>query len=243
MLLSVCLTLIGLLLAPQGKPSAPPVVTNSHGQFRVIRFPQRWLESGGRKGELITTREYEIRQDKRSSQNELLFGARSLESNRYSRNLYAVDTGNSTIRLVPRQRWEKAERVDTESEAIFPISGYDKPQGIYEYDGRRYFETGKSGGEARLSPNRKYLAVMSYTDAFQRPQLIPPIGGGEAMRGAAYWEVYDIRSGTKVLSGQMSYSGQSAGIMFSSAVWVDEKYFVLPLDNQYQSFLIGLLPH
>ncbi|HEX3144786.1 MAG TPA: hypothetical protein VHQ64_12505 [Pyrinomonadaceae bacterium] len=83
--------------------------------------------------------------------------------------------------------------------------------------------------------------MMSYTDAFQRAEIMPPIGGSEAMRGTAFWEVYETRSGKKVLSGRMAYKEQSAGIMFSNAVWVDEKYFVLPLDNQLRSFLIGRL--
>jgi hypothetical protein len=241
MLLSWFLPVLTLLACSQANPPARPVVTSGQGHFQVVRFPQRWMESGGQPGELITTRELEIRRDVRSPAKELFFGALSLESHRYSRNLYAVMIGNPKIRTLSTQRWEKAKRVDAKSEPLFPVSGYGKPNGVYEYSTKRYLETGKSGGAAGLSPDRKYLAVMSYTDAFERPQTMPPIGGGEAMQGTAYWDVYDTRSGRKVFAGQMAYKGQSAGIIFSSAVWVDEKYFVLPLDNQSQSFFIGRL--
>jgi len=231
-----------LLLTMTGQAgSRTPVVTGSEGHFQIVTFPQRWMESSERRGELINTRELEIRQDSSTSDKELLFGALSLESHKYSRNVYAVITGRSAVRPIPQKRWTNAKRVDAKSEPLFPVSGYGKPNGVYESDSKKYFETGKSGGEAGLSPQRKYIAVMSYTDAFQRPQIIPPVGGSEAMQGTAFWEVYDTRSGKKVLSGQMAYKGQSAGIMFSNAVWVDEKYFVLPLDNQLRSFLIGRL--
>lgn len=245
MSLSVCLIVISLLLAPGAQASRRQVVRNTRGQFRVVRFPQRWLESGKQKesGQWITTAEYEIRRDPKSAKNELLFGALSLESHNYSMNLYGVRLNNSSPRRVTGPRWERSRTVESKTEHVFPVSGDDEPAATYEYAGRKYVVLGKSGGEAILSPARKHLALMSYTDATRPSPMFPALGGGEAMKGTAFWVVYDTRSGTQVLSGQMSYSRQSAGVMFSHARWVDEEYFVLPLDNQYQTFFIGLLPH
>lgn len=63
-----------------GWSSTGPPGYQRRGRFQIVTFPQRWMEPGDRRGQLITTKELEIRQDPSASNTELLFGARSLES-------------------------------------------------------------------------------------------------------------------------------------------------------------------
>jgi hypothetical protein len=64
---------------------------------------------------------------------------------------------------------------------------------------------------------------------------------GLPREGDIYWDVYDTRNGEKVVawSARMVLS---PGMLAEAALWIDDKYLVMPFGGILKSCVIGVLP-
>ncbi len=84
------------------------------------------------------------------------------------------------------------------------------------------------------------MAVFSYSGKQTKGGIIPFMGGG-VKSGDVYWDVYDARSGSRIVS-WYAKSVQSPGVG-SNAVWVEDRYLVTPLQGGSNGLVItDLLP-
>lgn len=221
-----------------------PVVTLGEGKLGVIEFLQPFVRPYKDTKAMITTGEYEARQLSGASQGELLIAERD-DDEVYSENIYAVSLdGKFQVRSVTGQDWNQAQRIPSSrrSEARF---GVIKParEGI-EYRGRVYPHSGKAWTqtEAFPSPSGKWLAVFGDSSEETNTPGIPGISGGGRTAGEMFLDVYDTTTGKKVLAGRAPHRGRvDPGILFDNALWVEDRYLIMPLDNPGEAFFVGIL--
>lgn len=222
-------------------------VNAERGNFHVVRFPEPWLASSSTDNEQIAQSypEYEVRGSSASADDlgtELFFAGKSPDGS-FSKNYYLARLAKSVeISPISKERWEQAKRISVAPQKLFPFTQEEAKQVEYQYRGKKYARSGRSWGDVISSPGEKYLALLSYTGAVEARPILPALGGGEPDRGEIFIDVYDTASGEKVLGGRMPYSGSSPGLLFAHAVWVAERYLVMPLDTSSQSSLVGVLP-
>ena len=84
------------------------------------------------------------------------------------------------------------------------------------------------------------MAVFSYSGVQTRGGIIPFMGGG-VKSGDVYWDVYDARSGSRIVS-WYAKSVRSPG-SGSNAAWIEDRYLVTPLQGGSNGLVItDLLP-
>jgi len=99
---------------------------------------------------------------------------------------------------------------------------------------------------AIVSPRATHIAVFSYTSREKPPPpLVPGFGGTEPAHGEVFLDIYDISSGERVVAARAPYGGNGGGyapsMLFSSSLWVEDYYFVMPLDPSLESCYLGTL--
>jgi hypothetical protein len=231
--------------------STHPVVVQGHA--KEIWFPEPWIEhtSGKVKTLLPDNLFYEIRRPSDVKSNKLLFAGMSwVASGReypgkepgdvlYSENVYSVDLDkNYKVRAASNEEWQRAHRV---SENVQPIMLPSHGQRAFDHNGIHIEKAGEYWGLASLSPGVKVLAVFSYSGKQNKRGTIPFLGGGGVKSGDVYWDVYDAKSGSRIVS-WYSKSVLSPGVG-SNAAWVEDRYLVMPLQIGPNRFVItDLLP-
>jgi hypothetical protein len=59
-------------------------------------------------------------------------------------------------------------------------------------------------------------------------------------------DIYDISSGERVITARAPYGGEGGGyapsMLFGGSLWVDDQYFVMPLELSYEFCFLGILP-
>ena len=114
------------------------------------------------------------------------------------------------------------------------------------YQGKSYARSGESWGNpvALVSPRRKWLAVFSYTASGVKPPAVaPPIAAPEAGNGELFVDVYDLSKGERVLAGRAPFKNNAPSLLFGGALWVEDQYLLMPLDNASLTCLLGITPH
>ncbi|MGH9901557.1 MAG: hypothetical protein ACRD68_07055 [Pyrinomonadaceae bacterium] len=234
--------------------SVPMTDSQAGGRAAVVRFPDPWVKRGPAGGETIMTQphDYEIRKLSRQSADagpgELIFAARAPDGS-YSDNYYSVSLdGRAGVRAATAQEWGAAERVPNGRRQIQADANTHTPEGV-RYGEKTFAKSGASWGTvvALVSPGGGSLAVFSYTSpekprAGETKDIFSSIGGGEPDRGEIFIDVYDTSSGAKVLAGRSPYAQLGPSILFSGALWVEDRSLVVPLDGLSQTSFLGILP-
>jgi len=249
---SLALSIPVLLFAGCSDHISPhPVVVE--GRAREVRFPQPWIEQTSGNVKTLLPGEnlfYEIRKPADVTGNRLLFAGMSwvAEGRKYpgkkpgdvlySENIYSVDPDkNYEVRAASDDEWQRAQRV---SESVRPLAlpSNDKP--ALDHNGIQIKRAGEYWGLVSPSPGGKVVAVFSYSGKQTKGGIIPFMGGG-VKSGDVYWDVYDARSGSRIVS-WYAKSVPSPGIG-SNAAWVEDRYLVTPLQGGANSLVItDLLP-
>lgn len=173
-------------------------------------------------------------------------------SKSYAMNFYAVSTSGSRpqVRRVSEQERLRSEPVlngyryiSADDQKINVLNETNSASGI-TYAGKFFARSGRSWGNTVgvLSPGGKWLAILSYTSPQKRkPYRSVMDEGGEPERGVMYVDVYDPATGKKVLAGKQPFSDGPSSL-FIASVWVEDRYFVIPLDFNSRKCLLLTLP-
>jgi hypothetical protein len=216
------------------------------GNIHVVLFPEYWMRNErGRKDVSLSAQAYEVRSLANSKQHELFFGALSYQDWRaesqhekwYGRNFYAVSFEKTVaVRSLARTEWKQARRISHQAVEVFPDST-DEPATV-KYHGKEYAKSAENWGKTLVSPNAHWIAVYSYSGQKTPANFLM---SGLPRQGDVYWDVYDTRTGEKVLAWTAKIV-KSPGLLAEAAVWVDDKYLVMPFSSGLEACVIGELP-
>ena len=168
----------------------------------------------------------------------------------YSDNRFAVSLdGAFRIREATIDEWDTAEKP---LHSYHFIGFFDKQHtgdGV-QFKGRLYRKSGESWGKlvALVSPRETWIAIFSYSSRDKPDQGWLPgfkSGATEPGRGEVFLDIYNISSGARVISARSPY-GQAGGfepsMLFRSSLWVEDRYFIMPLNFWLEDCFVGVLP-
>ncbi len=185
----------------------------------------------------------------KSSSEELLYGDAA----------YAVALdGSFARRVVDAGEWDRArkfgpEELDSEftsSERRFYFyKGETLPEGGATAGGAPLTRLGVGGAEPKswlLSEGGRYAAGFSHTSRrrpLKLPSLIPLFGVDDRIiAGTMYVDLFDGATGERLARAAGGHKGSSDMYVFQQATWFDARYFAMPLDEGFGSWLVGALP-
>lgn len=222
-----------------------PVVTVGQGKLGFVHFPgdftrkvKKFKEDSDDSRYMVNTLEYVVRRPAGSS-NELIFGMKDIDAEGNSvdsDDFYAVTLdGQFKTRKGTIEEWKSASVLTLISETsrenlTNEPSRRDDKEVIY--NGKHYpIAPGSTSSETKLflSPGKKWLVVMSDDSKPANRPGIPGFSGGGRTEGHMFIDIYDTKSGEKVLAGRASQNG-CPGCLSSNSIWIGDNYFVLPLD-------------
>lgn len=247
----------------------PPQVTHGEARLRIVRFPEQFMiKLAENRYELPQTEEFRF---SRQGGESLLFRMKGYRAEgtgadpktgayvvnyEYSDNAYAVSLdGRFDVRAVLETEWEQGQkRRETDDRGgDFEPDGSIRiyaSEGLEEsaYKGRRLAKTGAEfySNVALVSPNGKWVAVFSHTSRrrwFKRPSLIPFMGGDDRIAsGTMFVDLFDARTGERLATAQAPHEGSFDMYVFTQAAWIEDRYFVMPLDTFMRGAIIGIMP-
>lgn len=203
-----------------------------------LHFPQEWHDVDERP--LDTIEQIEVR-TLSTSPSEYFFAAfQSVFNPVNSENSYAVKlTPSPRVRAATKQEWRSAKRIETAGRLVFPL-GSDLSSGEIEYGGKKFQKTGKYWQNSWLSPGGKWIAAFSYTGERKRDFMF--MDGGSVHDGDIFWDVYDTATGKKVFEWK-ARDVKNPTVFGGPVVWLEERYFLFPEDQENQNFIIVTLPN
>lgn len=238
------------------------------GPIGVVRFPDPWVKIVGdtqrgvndnigyvirksRRGELL----FAIKQGfagELFGKDVLDFPVKSPDYDYYSDNRFAVSLdGAFRVKEATIAEWDAAEK---------PVHSYHFVQSFMnpsataegvQYKGRLFRKSGESWGNevALVSPRETWIAIFSYTSRDKPDRgMLPgfPGGGDEPGRGEVFLDLYNVSSGAKVISARSPYGRKPGGfapsMLFGASLWVEERFFIMPLDWILDHCLLAMLP-
>lgn len=229
--------------------SATQTASTSSTQATKLHFPGPWLEHPESPDWI---QQIEVRKIADSSDGEFFFAAlpdgvfdyayevdNKLPKPRYGKHKFAVSFSSGLqVRTATDQEWESGSRIATTSRLLSPKTN-DESSGELEYRRKSYSKTGKYWGAALLSPTGKWLAIFSCSGLKRPPDIL--FGGGDIPVGDMFWEVYDTSTGTKVF--QWEAKNVRNPMRFDDpVVWLDERYFLFPVDEESRTYNVVTLP-
>ena len=170
----------------------------------------------------------------------------------YSQDFFAVSPGGGRPRVrrvsgPPRLRGEPVlngyHYVSDYEQKIDVFDEKHPPPGV-SHAGKFFAKSGRAwaGTVGVLSPGGRWLAVLSYTSPEKRRKFRSVLEeGGGPERGVLHADVYDAATGERVLAGKHSYRGDPSSLLGNS-VWVEERYFVIPLAFDLRRCMLLTLP-
>lgn len=218
------------------------------GNIHLVSFPEDWMaNTQGQSNRLLSARWYEVRSSGTATNNELFFGTLAYRNSQavkqneewYGRNFYAVRLSPAVqLRRLTRTEWRHASPISDQAVELSPELADDIESRTVKYQGREYAKTAEHLGRALLSPSGHWIAVFSFSGQVRPGNLFM---SGLPREGDIYWDVYDTRSGERVLawSARMVLS---PALLAEAALWIDDKYLVMPFGGILQSCVIGELP-
>ncbi len=231
----------------------------------------RMSDVGGEKAMLLRGSDMAKPAEFAEDSNGKLFVKREIEYE-YSENMYAVSLdGSFTVRGVDSLEWERGRPLPTDDErradesnrdvynpdgslTIFNVNdrgviGYDNidAKNFVDFKGRSYKASGKElNSTALLSQDAKWAAVFSHTSRrrlFKRPSLFPFLGGDDRIAsGTMYVDIYDVGTGERIAAAQTPHRGSGDMYVFKQAVWVEGRYFLMPLRTSPPIYMVGAMP-
>ncbi len=238
------------------------------GPIGIVRFPGPWVKVIGNATRGVNDNvHYVVR---KSGGGELLFAVkqgftgaefgkeitdfpvRSPDYDYYSDNQFAVSLdGTYRIRKVSSQEWDTATKVIHSYHTITSSQNSSAAKEGVQYKGRMYRKSGESWGNvvALVSPRETWIAVFSWSSKDKPDRgMLPgfPAGGDEPGRGEVFVDVYNVSSGEKVISARSPYGAKPGGftpsMLFSGSLWIEDRYFIMPLNWWLEDCLVGVLP-
>ena len=222
------------------------------GETMKLQFPQPWSESNNPDRPLSYVEQLEVRKLPNAPDNEFLFAALpygdgeyfhewqpDIRPPEYSDNSFVVTfTTPLRVRVATKQEWKSASRVWAKPHLAFS-KNHDEGPGELEYHGKKFKFAGKYCDGGTLSPRGQWLAVFSYTGVKSPPDIL--FGGNVVKVGDAFWQIYDMVTGQQVFEWHVKNVNNPA-IFGSRVLWLEERYFLFPLDRDAQSFSVVTLP-
>jgi hypothetical protein len=178
----------------------------------------------------------------------------------YSEDIYAVTLdGDFRVRKVDEAAWSRARRLTPEesqteygpgsSRRVFYHQGETLPPGRTTAGGLPLTRLGVGGAESEgwlLSQGGRHVAGFSHTSRrrrFKRPSLLPFSGEDDRIIGGTmYVDVFDGATGQRLARASKGHKESYDYYVFQQATWFEGRYFVMPLDNWFGSWLVGALP-
>ena len=234
--------------------------------FGVVRFPEGWRKTTGDGATiaLTNTRGLTVR-NKVGRPEELIFTMQGLvysskqgSETVYSDLFYAVGLdGSFRVREATADEWEKAEQLANTRQQILSnshIPPTERPTHTEKavlYKGKEFPKSGEFFGNpvGLISSNGTSLAVFSFSSSAKPTRSWSPLSGAEQDEprpGEMFVDVYET-SGQPIQIGRHRYDN-SPSMLFGGAVWVGDRYLVVPLDpvNSLdvagQTYLLAILP-
>lgn len=202
-----------------------------------LHFPEQWLKAEDRP--LDSIEQIEVR-TLSSSPGEYFFAAiPTVFADDYSENSFAVKlTPTPRARAATKQEWKSATRIATTPKQVY-WTGPDLSSGVIEYRGKKFQKTGKYWQSAGVSPSGKWLAIFSYTG--ERTRDFAFMDGGSVKNGDIFWDLYDTVTGKKIFEWR-ARNVSNPTVFGGPVVWLEERYFLFPEDENEQNFTVVKLP-
>jgi len=255
---------LGFSLSCSSPITADPQVA---GPIGVVRFRTPWIKTINNSERGVNDNiGYVIR---KSARGELIFAVKqgftgelygkevsdfpvaSPDYDYYSDNRFAVSLdGAFRVREASTEEWDAAAKP---LHSYRFIQSFKNPQltgGAVQYNGRMYGKSGESWGNevALVSPRGKWIAVFSYSSREKpNPGFIPGLGSTEPGHGEVFLDLYDVSSGSRIIGARSPYGGRGDGgfapsMLFGASLWIEDRYFIMPLDWVLDSCFVGILP-
>jgi hypothetical protein len=261
------LVLASLACGLQCAAGGPVAETKGQGKVGVVRFDD-WTQDEDTP--MQGTYRYEVRKGKGASADELIFSVvipsyddegreqwtetpTSPPDTYLSGNHQAVSLdGQFKTRDASAAEWKEGakllhgRRQLPANVQLPPSAARSHTDKAVLYQGKSYARSGESWGNpvALVSPRGKWLAVFSYTAGGVKPPAVaPPIAAPEAGDGELYVDVYDLSKGERVIAGRAPYTNNAPSLLLGGALWVEDQYLLMPLDNASRTCLLGIAPH
>lgn len=229
--------------------SCQQVISKSSTPTTKLHLPEPWLD------EMESSRfieQIEVRKTPNSPADEFLFGAlpdgdyfyanevdKNLPKPRYGKKMFAVNFSDGPrARVATRQEWESASRIATKPRSVYTNSP-DYASGEIVYRQKRYSKPGKYWDASMLSPSGKWLAAFSFTGEKETSLFF--MDGGSVRIGDAFLQIYNTVTGQKVFEWEAKNATPPTQFK-SPVVWLDDRYFLFPEDEEARNFIVVNLP-
>jgi len=253
----------GFTLSCSSSTNVAPQVT---GPIGVVRFPNPWIKliDNSERG-VNDNIQFVIR---KTTKGELLFAVKqgftgelfgtevsdfpvkAPNYDYFSDNQFAVSLdGAFRVREATSNEWNTAAKPLHSYHIVSSIKNEQVTRDGVRYTGHLYRKSGESwGNEAALvSPRKTWIAIFSYTSREKpNPGFIPGLGSNEPGHGEVFLDLYSVSTGERVIAARSPFGGTGSGfapsMLFGASVWVEDRYFIMPLDWILDRCLLGILP-
>ena len=221
-----------------------PRVRSGAEYLGLVSFPTRW--TGSSQNVRAVTPRYQVR-ELRGRSDEFLVGLESLDfvdgsPDRvgFANQFYSIDArAGFKLRAASREEWMSARPLPKSDRDI--RYSHKASFDAVAFQGHEFESSGSEGRSFLLSEESRWIAAIGIRRHFHLPRvnLIPILnflGGGEPPDVLMYLDIYDVASGRKMASAR----GDSD--LTLEAFWAGDRYFVLPLDLDYQTCFIARMP-
>lgn len=245
-------------------PTYPDAQLN--GPIGIVRFPDPWVKVIGNETRGVNDNIYYV--VRKSTRGELLFAVKQgfmgdefgkeftdfpvtkPDYDYYSDNQFAVSVdGAYRVRRAGAEEWNAATKVVHSYHVLHSFQNSQNNEGV-QYKDRLYRKSGESWGNvvALVSLRGTWIAIFSWSskDKPDRGMLPGFPAGDEPGRGEVFVDVYNVASGEKVISARSPYGTKPGGfapsMLFSGSVWIEDRYFIMPLNWWLEDCLVAVLP-
>ena len=216
-----------------------------------LRLPEPWYDANHPDRPLSFVPEIEVRKLPNSPDNEFFFAALPFgpsdyaheyqpdrSSPEYSDNSFAVTfTAPLRVRVATKEEWRSAKRVG--SKIYVGCSTGDANPGDLEYRGKKFKIAGTYCDTVQLSPRGQWLAIFSYSGTKTADWFF---GGQSVKSGDIHWQIYNTSTGEKVFEWN-ARNVKTPANFDNPVVWIEERHFLFPLDQDAQNFNVVTLPN
>jgi hypothetical protein len=159
---------------------------------------------------------------------------------------FAVTTdGKFTARIAKPEEWDKADPTESRAVANADEDTVWAQSGWLTFHAKEFRHGGHTDGQGFGSASGKYLATRSSTvrehrSWFQMPA--PGLGHGETSE--EYVEIFDVRSGNRLLA---AFSTELGAIGAGFGTWLKDRFFILPysggdINHDMRFCFLAILP-